>query len=197
MPDTPEVPTIELAKILGGVQSDKFLAHVYSPKKNPRPVGLRKRTVAKTSARNARRVKSYNAYDAVKQRVIDAVGRERYLSGEITLVDARRELRPTAISQGAAKPVRPRKSVKELRDVAEENILEIASSRPPTRSNGRDKPPIRRSTVHRNIRVMKPRQLSRAIRINTFDELMDAATDEGEYFVDTDTGEEFNPFWYH
>src|SRR3982751_1389993 len=106
------------------LSTDSFLASVFRPSKNPRPIGLRKRTLSKTASRRAARVKSYNRFDAVKQEILERTGnRERYLRGDVTLAQARQELRVEAIGRGIAKPYVP---TSERRRLAIANIERLA-----------------------------------------------------------------------
>ena len=86
-----------------------FLGHVFSPKKNPQPTGLRKTSLRGTAGRNPRRLKAYNKLSAVNQEILKKAGtRDAYLKGETTLAEAKRKLRDTAVKLGVAKPLRVR-----------------------------------------------------------------------------------------
>lgn len=87
-----------------------FLAHIFSPKKQPLPTGLRKSILVGTKGRIARRLSAYNRMTATQQEILKRSGqRDAYLRGESTLVEAKRALRPKAIGLGVAKPVRTRR----------------------------------------------------------------------------------------
>jgi hypothetical protein len=85
-----------------------FLGHIFSPSKHQKPTGLRKTSLVGRTGRNPRRLASFNRMDAVKQEILKQAGmRDSYLRGESTLADAKRSLRPRAISLNVAKPVKP------------------------------------------------------------------------------------------
>lgn len=90
--------------------SDKaFLAHVFSPKKNPLPTGLRKRKIESLKGRKVARVNAYNKMATAKQEILTRTGlRDEYLAGRTTFVDARRNLRETAVNLGVVKPLKTR-----------------------------------------------------------------------------------------
>jgi hypothetical protein len=86
-----------------------FLSHIFSPKKNPLPTGIRHRKIVSTKGRVKARVNAYNKMPAKNQEVLARTGqRDAYLRGETTLVQARSKLRETAIKLGVAKPVKSR-----------------------------------------------------------------------------------------
>lgn len=92
-----------------GFTEDTFLRHIFAPKKNPMPTGIRKATLAFTKGRAKARVASFNRMSTRNQQLLKASGqREAYLRGEATLKDARSVLRETAVSKGIAKPLRTR-----------------------------------------------------------------------------------------
>lgn len=169
------------------LSDDSFLASVFRPSKNPRPVGLRKRTIAKTRARRTSRVKSYNRFDATKQEILERTGnRERYLRGEVSLAEARQELRVDAIARGIAKPYVP---TSERRRRAIANIERLAHRRPVRLNQGSVNP----LTIQTNVAYMSDRQLTRAINLQTYEDLLDASQDDDETLpVDAD----MNVFFY-
>lgn len=86
-----------------------FLAHIFSPKKNPKPTGLRKRILKGSKGQRKARINAYNRMTAEKQAVIDRAGhRDSFLRGETTYTDSKRTLRETGVSQGILKPLRQR-----------------------------------------------------------------------------------------
>lgn len=86
---------------------DTFLRHLFSPKKNPLPTGLRARALAFTKGRTKARVSAYNRMSAASQHLLKQSGmRDAYLRGEVSLKDARGTLRQKAVSKGFAKPLR-------------------------------------------------------------------------------------------
>lgn len=89
---------------------DSFLLHLFAPKKNALPTGIRKRAIAFTPGRTKGRVAAYNRMSGSSQEILRRSGlRDAYLKGTVRLTDARKALRDTAVSKGLAKPLRPRK----------------------------------------------------------------------------------------
>ena len=202
---------MNLASILGkGLTENKFLAFIFHPKKETRPKGVRKHyVVGRGKGRKASRIRAYNRLDGVKQRIVDSVGRERYLRGEVTLGQAKAELRPRAIEKGIAKPVRRRgKVVAEpvapvapvaVDDVgpAIRNIYAVAQERWPYKDNGDAKAPIQVLTISKNVKDrMGPKGRELASRI-TYERLKKEAESTRNLRIDRDTGEIYNPWWYH
>lgn len=162
--------------------SNDFLAHVFKPKKNERPVGLRKTYVRSTSGeRNARRVRAWNKLSAVNQEILNVTGRkEAYLRGDITLPEAKRILRPIADRRGITQPLPGKQE-------AVDAIVGAALQRP-YHDKRRD---VRIDAVERNVNRMSQRQLRAAREIRTHHDLMDLINDE-----DNETNGR-NLFWYH
>lgn len=169
------------------LSSESFLASVFRPSKNPRPVGLRKRTLSNTASRRASRVKTYNRFDAVKQEILERTGnREAYLRGDVTLAQARQELRVDAIARGIAKPYVP---TSERRRLAIANIERLAHRRPVRLGQGSVNP----MTIQTNVAYMSDRQLTRAINLADYGDLLDAAYDDDEVL---ETDADMNVFFY-
>jgi hypothetical protein len=88
---------------------ESFLAHLFHPKKNAVPTGLRKTHLSSSTGRSKARLRSYNRMSAVNQETLKRTGqRDAYLKGETTLGKAKASLRDAAIRVGVAKPVRIR-----------------------------------------------------------------------------------------
>ncbi len=91
---------------------ESFLRHLFSPKKNPLPTGIRKRSLkvgAPARGYKASRVASFNRMSPANQELLRRSGWEvNYLKGTGSLKDARAALRPTAVSKGITKPLRTR-----------------------------------------------------------------------------------------
>lgn len=176
-----------------------FLSAVFHPATSQVPSGLRKRSVKNTSARNASRVRAFNKLDPLKQAILDRSGnREKYLRGEISLADARQELRSDAVQRGITKPHTP---TAERRAQALANIERLARRRP-IRPDAR---PINRQKLASRVRLMSNRQLTLALNLQSYTELAGVSTphpryadeDEEELFAVDDDGVEVNVFWYH
>lgn len=199
---------MNLPSILGTKLSENaFLRFIFHPKKEKRPTGVRKRQITgRGKGRKASRIRSYNKLDPFKQRTIDAVGRERYLRGEVSLGEAKRELRPEAIRRGLAKPVRQRKITPPsepepvpIDDVgpAIRQIAEVVQERDPLRDNGEAKSPVSYPRIVSNVEThMTSVERAEAARI-TYLRLKEHATTTRNLRIDTITGEIYNPWWYH
>lgn len=148
------------------LSKDSFLAAIFHPKTAARPTGLRKRTVSGIrGGRKASRVRAYNNLDPLKQQILNESGnREAYLHGNITLAEARHQLRPEAIAKGIAKPLTPN-------SVAIGTIIERAEERPERDKNGYVRGPIKVETVRRNVSKMTAAQKRRAEKLKNYAEL--------------------------
>lgn len=90
-----------------GLTTDTFLKHLFAPRKNPAPTGMRKSNLVWSKSRSRARVNAYNRMSAVNREVLKQSGmRESYLRGEVALKDAKSALRQTAVAKGYAKPLR-------------------------------------------------------------------------------------------
>lgn len=98
------------------------LATFFKPRKRGEKtpsLGVKKSVLKVTDGRKASRVRAYNKATAQNQWIIDQSGnRERYLRGEVTVVESRRSLREVAVNLGVAKPVRGSKPVKPVKSGA-------------------------------------------------------------------------------
>ncbi len=91
------------------LSEDSFLKHLFSPKRNLLPTGIRKRALAFTAGRSKARVAAYNRMSATSQEILRRSGtRDAYLAGTSTLADARKALRSTAVEKGFARGVKAR-----------------------------------------------------------------------------------------
>lgn len=84
-----------------------FLAHLFSPKRNPLPSGLRKTTLVGTKGgRTKARLAAFNRMSPASQEMLKRSGkREAYLKGETSLSEAKKSLREVAVNLGVAKPL--------------------------------------------------------------------------------------------
>lgn len=169
-----------------------FLAHIFSPKKQPLPTGLRKGKPLKTTAgRKPARVNAFNRMPTVNQEILKRSGlRDAYLKGETTLAEAKRSLRPQAISLGAAKPVRSR-APKQVRPVTPLDILIRTRFLNKVRDAGR---PVNTKTVATQFQFVQPEQ---GMLTWEYPEFKYAGRDGSEYEVVDSDGHRHNPFWYH
>lgn len=90
-----------------GFTEDSFLSHLFSPKKNPLPTGIRKQKLAFSKGRTRARVAAFNRMSNANQQMLKMAGlRDKYLTGDASLKDARGKLRETAVAKRIAKPLR-------------------------------------------------------------------------------------------
>lgn len=93
-------------RVRPSLSEDTFLKHLFSPRKNPLPTGIRKRDVSYSKGRSKARVNAFNRMSVTNREALKQSGmREAYLRGETTLRDARTALRGTAVQKGYARPV--------------------------------------------------------------------------------------------
>jgi hypothetical protein len=168
-----------------------FFAHLFSPRKNPKPTGLRHRILKGTKGQRVARINAYNKMPAEKQAVIDRAGnRESFLRGEVTFTDSKRKLRETAVQLGIVKPVRQRMPpISKGQQVYDQAVVEHL------KDEGLD------SAEHWNERNVRKR-LAVTKRITKRDILASdratlrrqAARRPSDF---EDDGYDFNPYWYH
>lgn len=85
-----------------------FLSHLFAPKKNPKPTGIRKTRLTGTrGGRKKGRLAAFNRMSPLNQELLKQSGqREAYLRGDVSLTNARQQLRATAVTLGIARPPR-------------------------------------------------------------------------------------------
>lgn len=167
-----------------------FLAHIFSPKKNPKPTGLRHRILKGNKGQRKARVNAYNRMSAEKQAVIDRTGnRESFLRGEVTFTQSKRQLRESAVSQGIVKPVRQRaRPISKAQQTYDDTIVEhlkdvgLDGTARWNEKRVRQRLAVTRKEHKRPMLVMDREQLRR-----------NAARRPAEF---EDDGYDFNPFWY-
>lgn len=164
-----------------------FYAHIFSPSKNPKPTGLRKRTLAGPKGSRKARVNAYNRMPAEKQAVVDKAGfRDRFLRGEATYTDARRALREQAVKAGIVKPVKPRRPKQPPTTLYNQALIQHL------KDEGLDQRPLwnEDSTLRRYARLdrSEKRPVLQADRAT----IRRRATDSS---YENEDG--INPYWYH
>lgn len=174
-----------------------FLAHVFGPKRNPKPTGIRKSKPLKgVKGQNKGRIAAFNRMSPVSQELLKRSGlKESYLRGQTTLSDAKRTVRPQAISLGLAKPVPGQPTV-------------IRVPRPPTRREQIDFQVARhiKVTLARSDKRFSPQGIDTRVpripdyiveHVKTWDyDQLSAAAGTGSPFEIIEEGTRFNPFWY-
>lgn len=85
-----------------------LLAHIFGPKRNPKPAGLRAvKLKGLRGGRKAGRLAAFNRMDPVNQEMLKRSGdREEYLKGNKTLAEIKKGIREQAVELGLAKPPR-------------------------------------------------------------------------------------------
>jgi len=145
-----------------------------------------------TKGRVRGRLRQYNKFDAVQREILRITDRrEEYLRGEITFVQAKGELRELAIERGIVK------SKKSLLDQAIDHIATEVKKRPYDQSRRAVRLDLMRMRLGKAGVKVRRRVLSM-----TYDELataggIDPEIDTEYAVVDVDTGELYNPYWYH
>lgn len=167
-----------------------FLAHVFGPKRNPVPSGLRERKITSTKGRKTARVNAYNRMTRVNQELVWRSGlREQYLKGEVTLADAKRALRPKAVSFGVAKPAKPTPSTSGNLDdiVAGHVIRQLRTSGYTVGNKAAD-------NIFDRVQYMKRKDREAARNWSTA-QIRKYAGDPNNVVEVYD--KRFNPLWYH
>ena len=180
------------------LSDQSFLAHVFSPKKNAQPTGLRKSTLDSVKGRKVSRLHAYNRMTSVKQEILRRTGmREAYLRGETTFVEARRQLRLTAVNIGVVKPLRPRSHRPAIAKVTPSRryrldamiALHIGNT---ALAAGR---PVNWNTIDREINWLdRPEP---AMTQWNYGQVKYAGRVGSEYERLDNVGVRHNPFWYH
>lgn len=180
------------------LSEDSFLKHLFSPKKNLLPTGIRKRPITTTAGRIKGRVAAYNRMSATSQEILRRSGlRDAYLKGTVTLPNARKVLRDTAVSKGIAKPLRGRTTPVKGPSLDGMVAMHVATT---LAKYGKL---VDQKFYHRVPFIppeLKPEVLKwdasqiRAYGGNTGPEYFARDTDGELVYID---GHEFNPLWYH
>jgi hypothetical protein len=171
-----------------------FLAHIFHPKKQPIPTGLRKSKIVGLAGRKKTRVAAYNRMSAVNQEILKRSGnRDAYLAGTTSLAEAKRALRPSAVAQGVAKPLKARVRITPISRGSLTTLdKQIAAHLKRTiRAAGKH---VNEATVDREIQYLDPPE--QQMMGWDYGRIKHAGRRHSEYetFVD---GKVHNPFWYH
>lgn len=166
-----------------------FLAHIFSPSKNPRPTGLRHRILKGAKGQRKARINAYNKMPAEKQAVIDRSGnREKYLRGEVTYTDSKRSLRQSGVQAGHLKPVRRRlPKISAGQQIYDDAVVEHLKDEGLDQADRWDEANVR-ERLSTTTRVDK-RQILSAPRSVIRREAKRRADEFDDY--------DFNPWWYH
>jgi hypothetical protein len=166
-----------------------FLAHIFSPSKNPKPTGLRHRLLKGSKGQRKARINAYNKMPAEKQAVIDRSGkRESYLRGEVTYTDSKKALRESAVRQGILKPVRQKRpKISPGQQVYDDAVVEHL------KDVGLDTQPRWDENKVRGRLAVTGKTIKRDILISDRAHIRRQAKKRADEFEDYD----FNPWWYH
>lgn len=175
---------------------DALLNYVFHPRTAPKPLGIRKSLVTSTKWKSSRK-SAWNKMPAERQQTIIAAGQQNsYLTGKTNLADARRAIRPEAVRKRIARPTRADTNAQ-----VANRIFSLAKNRPydqvyRNRPNSKGKhleksPPDKRG-INARVKGMNAEQKRRAMGLSSYEDLVDAATDDN--LIDDDG---VNPFWYH
>ena len=175
-----------------------LLAHIFGPKKNPQPTGIRKTKLKGKKGQTKGRIAAFNRMSPVNQELLKRTGRrDEYLRGEISLTDVRKAVRAHAVSLGVAKPT--------------PNMPQLPTRRvqtPMTRRQMVDKLVARHIKItlsdagrrysDRGIDERVPRIPSYIVEhVQTWDYAqIKAAAGTGSPFEIIEANNRFNPFWY-
>ncbi len=174
-----------------------FLLHVFSPRKNEQPTGLRKTTLKGAKTHRKARVNAFNKMTSVKQEILKRSGqRDAYLRGEITFTDAKRHLRVEAVRKNLVRPVRNRRS-NTVRPTRAIDLLERIADNIWRKTNMR--PYTRRNAIDFNVKTYLD-DPTEDMTVWSYDNIVQAAqgqeVDGRSYSVIVD-GQTRNPFFYH
>lgn len=170
-----------------------FLGHIFSPKKHALPTGIRKTTLKGKKGQSKGRIAAFNRMAPVKQEMLKRSGtRDSYLRGETSLADAKNALRPSAIAQKLARPLRAAKTAaKTALTALDIKIAHYFSQK--LRDNGKD---VNLNTVNAQLPFMGD-QADQQMLSWDVGEIKHAGRKGSEYEIVDERGVTHNPFWYH
>lgn len=171
-----------------------FLASLFSPKKNPLPAGIRKTTLkGLKGGRKASRLAAFNRMSPKSQETLKQAGlRDAYLTGNATLTDAKKTLRPRAIAFGVARPTKAAAAKgKTIRTGLDKMIAEHLKRT--VRAAGR---PVNTSTVDAEI-VWLGDNADEGMLKWGYGQIKHAGRKGSEYEQRDEFGKIHNPLWYH
>lgn len=169
---------------------DTFLSFVFHPSKNAQPKGLRKSVLKGTQGgRSKARLTAFNGMTAVNQAILNRTGtRDAYLRGEVTLREAKRQLRQRAVASGIVKPLRTRTVGGHALTALDRQIQ--MHFRQVVRAEGK---PFNVATSNRQLAFLD----ADSDMLNwSYGEFRQAGSPSSQYTVMVGS-EQHNPFWYH
>ncbi len=190
-----------------GFSFEAFLAHVYSPRKNAKPTGLRKSSLSGLKGgRKRARLNAYNRMDAVKQAVLAKSGkRDAYLRGEVTYTQAKQSLRNDAVERGIVKPLKRKYGQGEDRTEALKRRIadilwrETRPAVPTTYQRSKGLTSSSKETIEENVVrwLDEPEVEMLQWDFGTFQTAAKGYEVNGKRYLVFDGTNERNPFWYH
>jgi hypothetical protein len=171
-----------------------FLAHVYSPKKNPAPSGIRKTTLKSLAGgRSKARLNAFNKMSPVNQELLKRSGmRDAYLKGQASIADAKRTLRDKAVDLKIVKPLRSRKTATKGRVLTSLDKMIATHLKTTLRAEGKN---VNDRTVEAEIVYLGDNADTQILKWD-YGRIKHAGRRGSEYEVEVD-GATHNPFWYH
>jgi hypothetical protein len=173
-----------------------FLAFIFGPKRNPKPVGLRKTQLSGIKGgRTKARLAAFNRMSPVNQEVLKRSGmREQYLRGEVKISDAKLKLREIGVRLGVAKPTPAmRAHIPAHLIVTPLDRLVADHLKRTIRAEGISK--LNPQHVDENVMYASENDLGMALSWG-YPDIKYAGRRGSEYEV-TVNGVTRNPFWYH
>jgi hypothetical protein len=173
------------------LSNQTFLAHVFSPKRNPQPTGLRKQHLSGTrGGRIKGRLAAFNRMSPVNQELLKRSGlREDYLKGTAKIADAKESLRSEAVNLGVAKPRRPSAPRVPIVTDLDRRVAGYLKYRL------RGLPKTNSQTIDANVPRI-PAGVKEDVLTWDYTAIKYAGRDGSEYETMVN-GKAFNPFWYH
>lgn len=183
-----------MARVRPPFSNESFLGHLFSPRRNPLPTGIRKHPISASKGRVKGRVAAYNRMTPFKQEVLRLSGqREAYLRGDATFRDAKESLRGEAVQKRIAKPLRS-KSRKSSRNALRRRLDTIIADRIRSLAIEKEKP-FDLPRIIENVQYIPDSEYDAAVNI-TYPQLILFGRDKGNEIIMPD-GTVRNPYWYH
>lgn len=173
-----------------------FLGYIFSPKKNPKPSGLRKIHLSGTKGgRNKGRLAAFNRMSPASQELLKRAGlREEYLRGQASLGQAKGILREEGVRLGVARPSRTSTN-RPYQSYTSRTSLDIrVAAHLKSVIRSADKP-LNTFTVDRNAPLIPVNDLSDVLGWD-YSQVKYAGRPASEYELVVE-GKRVNPFWYH
>jgi hypothetical protein len=175
------------------LSENSFLAHLFSPKRNPQPSGIRKTELkGLKGGRTKARLNAFNRMSPFNQELLKRSGqRDAYLRGEATLADAKSSLRPKAIAQKLAKPLRTKTKYKPSGMTGLDRMI-AEHLKKTVRAEGKN---VNDRTVEDEIVWLD--NGTEAMTGWSYGKIKYAGRKGSEYERVDSVGKTHNPFWYH